>query len=680
VILRPPGGKFLSIAPRMSAPLVSASVFPASPRAAAAAPALAADTFSSGYTAAVERFLTDVDAAGHQLPSPASDNVYSVTAQYGKSSTDNGTPTAMVPQSFATSADAITLGDPFPADASNGNGAGCLAPASVPEPSDPPYTSCLTDAQIRAKLGTVIAAKHLPDDLTAVYYVLLGAGVDVCAGSGPERSGNPCADTDFCSYHSSFTAQGAIAPTVYAVIPWPDVSGCRSEQAPNGSGGSDDPGDDAANVISHEANEAITDPLGTGWYASKGLEVADICARATAAQSTIFGPGLGVPGTEYNQTVNSNHYWLQEEYSLVDAGEPSASRKCEQRPGGEANQQPANVVEPGLLYHGGAVLGAHTAYAVFWDPARTGQNPGAGFVSSTSAAHIGQPVSFTATETTDPQGLALSYSWSFGDGAATTTAQPSASHAYAIAGAHVVTLTVSDADGHWASSSQTITIYRPPTASFIGPAVAARAGSMASFDARASSDPDGTIQRWLWSFGDGATGSGPLVSHVYARPGAYTVTLALTDSNDSSATASQAVQVLPGLAAAIARAGRARLSRGRGSVLLLTGRAVSCPAATLGCSVSAALATRIVVAARNPRRSAAHTIKLATASLSLAPGRRATIAMRLSRTAIELWRRLGRLSCTLTLSTRTGEGLVSSAVAALGVSAPRWLLASARAG
>jgi hypothetical protein len=204
---------------------------------------------------------------------------------------------------------------------------------------------------------------------------------------------------------------------------------------------------------------------------------------------------------------------------------------------------------------------------------------------------------------------------------------------------------------------------------------------MVSFDARASGDPEGTIERWLWSFGDGATGSGPLVTHVYARPGAYTVTLALTDSNDSSATASQAVQVLPGFAAAIARAGRARLSRGRGAaVLLLTGRSVSCPAATLGCRVSAALTTRIVVAARSPRRSGAHTIKLARASLSLAPGRRARIAMRLSRTAIELWRRLGRLSCTLTLSARTGEGLVSSAVAALGVSAPRWLLASAREG
>jgi YVTN family beta-propeller protein len=67
-----------------------------------------------------------------------------------------------------------------------------------------------------------------------------------------------------------------------------------------------------------------------------------------------------------------------------------------------------------------------------------------------------------------------------------------------------------------------------PTASFsAGPATA---GVPASFDASASTDPDGRIVSYSWSFGDGqsATG-GPIAGHTYAAPGTYTVTLAVDD-------------------------------------------------------------------------------------------------------------------------------------------------------
>jgi hypothetical protein len=42
-----------------------------------------------------------------------------------------------------------------------------------------------------------------------------------------------------------------------------------------------------------------------------------------------------------------------------------------------------------------------------------------------------------------------------------------------------------------------------------------------TFDASASSDTDGTITSYAWSFGDGTTGSGVTASHTYAVGGHF---------------------------------------------------------------------------------------------------------------------------------------------------------------
>jgi YVTN family beta-propeller protein len=62
-----------------------------------------------------------------------------------------------------------------------------------------------------------------------------------------------------------------------------------------------------------------------------------------------------------------------------------------------------------------------------------------------------------------------------------------------------------------------------------------RPGLPLGFDASASSDPDGSIARYAWSFGDGASAiGGPLVKHTYKRPGDYRVTVTLTDDEGCS--------------------------------------------------------------------------------------------------------------------------------------------------
>ena len=52
---------------------------------------------------------------------------------------------------------------------------------------------------------------------------------------------------------------------------------------------------------------------------------------------------------------------------------------------------------------------------------------------------------------------------------------------------------------------------------------------------------DAGITAWTWTFGDGGSATGPNVSHVYSRPGSYTVTLSTTDSYGNSQTASREI-------------------------------------------------------------------------------------------------------------------------------------------
>jgi hypothetical protein len=79
----------------------------------------------------------------------------------------------------------------------------------------------------------------------------------------------------------------------------------------------------------------------------------------------------------------------------------------------------------------------------------------------------------------------------------------------------------------------------PPVASYT-PSCVARS---CSFDASASTDSDGTIASYAWTFGDGASDSGVTTNHEYAWDRRWTVTLTVTDNMGVASTTSQSVAV-----------------------------------------------------------------------------------------------------------------------------------------
>jgi PKD repeat protein len=80
---------------------------------------------------------------------------------------------------------------------------------------------------------------------------------------------------------------------------------------------------------------------------------------------------------------------------------------------------------------------------------------------------------------------------------------------------------------------------QPPVAAF----TSACTDLTCTFDAHASTDSDGSIAAYAWSFGDASSGTGVTASHPYAAGGTYTVTLTVTDN--LGAVASLTGTVLP---------------------------------------------------------------------------------------------------------------------------------------
>lgn len=324
---------------------------------------------TSNVYAALTQYCSGVATGAKSCPS-ASDNFTSYSVSYGGAAVDT------TPFPRTNNCPAYALGD------------GTTS------------TVCLTDAQVRAEINKVVAAHHWPTGMGTEFFVFTPAHVGECQTIGGTSDPNGgCYDPEFvsgfCAYHSNIGGT-----TLYAFQPWADISGCQF-QSTNNPYPNDNGADITVNVMSHEHNETMSDPLGTAWYDSQGYENGDECAWLSMA--TKYN-GIG----DYSQTINQNEYLMQSEWS-------NRANNC--------------------------VL------------TNTYPQPTASFTATAgTAAHS---LNFTLTRS-DSDDTTFRYSWSFGDGATSTLQNPT--HTYATAGSKTVTVTVFDAHGDQAHVVKAVTV------------------------------------------------------------------------------------------------------------------------------------------------------------------------------------------------------------------------------
>ncbi len=81
---------------------------------------------------------------------------------------------------------------------------------------------------------------------------------------------------------------------------------------------------------------------------------------------------------------------------------------------------------------------------------------------------------------------------------------------------------------------------KAPTSAFV---VSSLNGMNVSVDGSSSSDAEGPIASYAWSFGDGGTATGKTASHAYTAGGTFQVTLTVTDGDGATATSSRQIKV-----------------------------------------------------------------------------------------------------------------------------------------
>jgi hypothetical protein len=285
-------------------------------------------TVEAGYQAVINQYFTDV---AHDSIGPA--NVYSVATQYY----DN--PPKVFIKYQSTVGGSYVDHNPFPAN-------GC---------DDGLDTYCLTDQQLQHEIQTVLTAQGWHGGPTNMFFLMTPNGVGSCF----DGFSGQCSTNVFCAYHSAFTDSNS-EDVIYANEPYMGPrGGCTgpSQGFPQSTDA-----DTTINTISHEHNEAITDPFGNGWVASDGNENGDLCAYG-------FGTAVGTAsnGQPYNQLINNHPYSLQQEYSNADTG-------CIQRPGGVVSGTYSGTSGP-LVYNNGPVMHTNTTYAIYWLPAARNTSP-----------------------------------------------------------------------------------------------------------------------------------------------------------------------------------------------------------------------------------------------------------------------------------------------------------------
>ncbi|MEM6272030.1 MAG: PKD domain-containing protein [Bacteroidota bacterium] len=238
---------------------------------------------------------------------------------------------------------------------------------------------------------------------------------------------------------------------------------------------------------------------------------------------TVFEPPLA--GFEIVDTLNCLPFTIELADTSISANSTIVAWAWDFGDGGtSAAQNPIHAYQnPGPFTISLTVTDANGCTGTATFPFVVPTLPVANFVASDS---LGCPP-LTTTFTADSAGIAL-FEWDFGDGSPVAFGNP-ITHTYTTAGSFTVTLIVEDSIGcrDTLVRPQYINI-NPPTADFNQNNTSGCPPLTVTFTDNSTNQYP--IVNWAWDFGDGNTGTGAPVTHTYANPGVYSVTLIVTDS------------------------------------------------------------------------------------------------------------------------------------------------------
>jgi len=164
---------------------------------------------------------------------------------------------------------------------------------------------------------------------------------------------------------------------------------------------------------------------------------------------------------------------------------------------------------------------------------RINSAPQVAFTASSEKACPGQEIKFDASSTTDDTPDKLTYKWDFGDG--TSGEGVRVSKVYTKSGVYRVVLSVDDNEGtlcSLATKAMVITVNAPPVADAgkdIDMCVPAKEDYRVQLYAAKAKPSDNEKITYRWDFGDGTSGEGRSIAHVYKKGGDYLAKLTVND-------------------------------------------------------------------------------------------------------------------------------------------------------
>jgi PKD repeat protein len=193
-------------------------------------------------------------------------------------------------------------------------------------------------------------------------------------------------------------------------------------------------------------------------------------------------------------------------------------------------------------------FGRQTTQAQMINATRPNQVPVAVASANKTSGNAPLDVIFSAAGSYDPDGFLGNIEWLFSDGG--TYYGSTAYHTFTTIGTHTVTLRCYDARGGIGTTTLTINITglnQPPLAKASATPASGNAPLTVQFSSAGSSDPDGTIVAYEWTFGDafGTHSNEPNPIYSYGYAGTYTATLTVWDNNNVSSSANVVITVNP---------------------------------------------------------------------------------------------------------------------------------------